>query len=216
MDAIIMTIHYTHGWTQQCVESFFSHFPEKEIIVFNNNPFPDQKVNKTRGGTGLNAHWIELCQKEANYVRNHPNIIVVEMPHKPNKRIIQLPTHGEVLDFAFDWCQKKGYRSLLHIEPDCEIKGCEWLENMTCNLKDKWVSGIGEIRTQGDSVMPLCPTLWKIESILKLKISFKKVKGLNTAQKIMMECQSQEKISSIPYTKEFIHFSKGSKRPFSQ
>ena len=200
--AIIMIIHYTYGWTQQCVESFFSYFPHRKMIVFNNNPFPNQEVNRTRGGTGLNPRWDNLCQEETEYVRNHPNITVVEVPREFNKRISQLPSHGEVLDFAFDRCQKSGYHSLLHIEPDCKINGNEWLKNMTQNLKNKWVVGNGA----------LCPTLWDINSILELGMSFKKNDdGLNTAIKIMALCRSQGKFGNVSI-KGFIHFHKGTRK----
>lgn len=197
-----MIIHYTHGWTQQCVESLFSYFPNKKMIVFNNNPFLNQKVNRTRGGTGLNHRWNNLCQAETEYVQNHPNITVVEVPREFNKKISQLPTHGEVLDFAFNWCQKNDYHSLLHIEPDCEINGCKWLNNMTQKLKNNWVVGDGT----------LCPTLWDINSVLELGMSFKKNDdGLNTAIKIMRECRSQGKFGKASI-EGFLHFHKGTRK----
>ena len=60
--------------------------------------------------------------------------------------------------------------------------------------------------------MRLCPTLWMIEDVLKLDMSFKKEKDMNTAQNIMTECRSQNQAGCV-IGEDFIHFGKGTRMP---
>ena len=208
--AYFMIIHYTYGWTQRFVRSFFQHFPDKELIVINNNPGPSQIVLKTRGHRGQNDTWNELCQSELQYL-NQPQITVHEMPREPNNTY-ELPTHGEVLDYAFKWLSHYDY--IWHLEPDCKINGTLW-HKRAWEARNATVVGLGQIHKEGPIAMSICPTLWNTEKVLKLKMSFKKRKpNINTGQHILRECVNRGEAKVVPNS-DFIHYSGGTKRcPF--
>lgn len=210
--AYFMIIHYTYGWTQRCLRTFNEHFPEQEMFVFNNNPRQDQTVRKTRGERGENQTWQELCSVETTYADNHAKLL--ELPAKEQgQNIYQLPTHGDVLDYIFKWAKNEGCEYLWHLEPDCKIMGTQWHINMW-NARSA-VTGLGQMFNEGPYAMCICPTLWHVESVLNLNMSFNKVKpDINTGQSILRKFQSQGK-ARVVQAQDFIHYSGGTKRcPF--
>lgn len=214
---IIIILHYTYGWTQDCVKSLAKHLPNKKLIVFNNNPQPKQLVLKTRGFWGKSLETNMLCQKEVQFVKNNSFVTeFVEVPRSFNQEIVQLPFHGDVLDFAFRWCSNSGYDSLMHLEPDCVAHGNKWFDDMEVLLhKGNWLVGVDYMNKNGDYVMPLCPTFWKIKPILELinskKLTFNKYTDtINTGQKIMRECQILGKANFVSDFSSMVHYNKGS------
>lgn len=205
MTAAIIILHYTYGWSQQFVESYKKHM-SLPLLIFNNNPFPDQTVKKTRGRWTNDAN--HLCQKELEYLKNEQ---IIEVPRPKDKEIKRLPYHGEVLDFAFDYC--KHYAKLLHLEPDCTILGDQWWQTM--KKQDNWVIGTGFFHTHGSYVMKLCPTLWDVAAINNLDCSFNKYNAnTNTGQKIMRVCADQGKVCSVGEVADFEHHGNGSKKRY--
>jgi len=208
--AIIMAIHYTHGWTQRFLQSYMKHI-DQDLIVFDNNPVAEQYIKKTRGNRGESESWNQMCQEESAYVRNLERTTVIDVP-RPTESTYELPTHGDVLDFAFQWCKNEKYESILHIEPDCHVTGHNWLNQMIEAINDNWAVGKGIIHRNGPFVIPLCPTLWRIQETLDLGITFNRHKpDINTAQKTLRECEKAGKLVAIR-TNEFIHYGNGTKK----
>lgn len=205
-----MVIHYTYGWTQQCVESFLDK-TDRKLIVFDNNPLPGQYYKATRRDAGASPIWNRLCQLESEYVRSLDRVQVVKVPLSNPKR---LPSHGKSLDFAFDWCQDQGYDSVLHIEPDSVVKGSSWIKQMEKELQSHWAIAKKPIMNRGvekSIVVCLCPTMWRISEILDLGIGFSKQRHFNTGQKILKTCQTAGQLATIR-TNEFKHFWQGTKK----
>lgn len=214
---LIMILHYTHGWTQECLESLADNMPGKELVIFNNNPRPGQIVQKTRGFWGSDALVNRWCQREAKYARSHPYVThFVEMPRSSEPDTVRLPFHGDVLDFAFRWCLEAGYDQLMHIEPDCKAHGTKWFRDMEAKIEEgNWVVGTGYMNRTGDYVMHLCPTYWEIKPVIglidDLKLTFNKYgPSINTGQKVMRECQKLGKATHIPDPDTFFHHNGGS------
>jgi len=208
-----MAIHYTHGWTQRLCKSYIEHM-DQPLIVFDNNPVSDQYIKNTRGHRGESESWNKMCQEESSYVRNLDRTTVIDVP-RPTESTYELPTHGDVLDFAFQWCLEQKYDAIMHIEPDCNIKSNKWFNQMVSKIKDNWAVGQGVIHKEGPYVMPLCPTLWMIQKTLDLGITFNRHKpDINTAQKTLRECEQQGKLGSVR-ADGFIHYGNGTKKqPF--
>lgn len=218
--ANILIVHYTYGWTQDLIESWEKYLPDRKLIVFNNNPIPDQLVEDTRGGLGNNLFINNLCQKELKYLYKK-NIIdfIIDLPNQKNKKIKKLMTHGQCMDFIFNYCHKMGYEYLLHVEPDCVVHGDRWINLMLNKIKQNWLVGYGDFKENKDNfVMQMCPTLWNIQKTLNLvqekKISFEKSikKNMNTGQEIMKEFLYLKKCCVVNSTFDFFHFYDGTKK----
>ena len=217
--ANVIIIHYTYGWTQDLLESWSNHLKNEKLIVFNNNPCFEQSVNYTRGLCGKDKHVNTLCQKEIFYVNNNKFVeAVVDLPNSKHDSVQRLLTHGECLDFIFNWCKNNNFDQILHLEPDCCLSGTNWLNSMIETMKDNWVVGTGKIKfDRDDYVMPLCPTLWNVSAVVdlmsKYNVSFEKNKLLhtNTAQEIIKKCLNYKKCDTVGFVKDFIHFYDGSK-----
>lgn len=215
--AIVMIIHYTFGWSKDCLNSLKDFCPEKKVIVFNNNPTKFQTVQETRCQLGFDPLMNKLCQDETNFVRNHRSVSeLVEVPRQINQKVKRLPYHGDVLDFITNWLNERNYDAFTHIEPDCFISGNKWLGEMIKQINQGiWVVGFGKYHKTGDYIMPMCPTTWSIKPISNLinqGLSFNKTPpSQNTGWKIMQACRDAHKLTSID-SDDFIHYAKGSGR----
>lgn len=214
--ATIIVLHYTFGWTQSFLNSVKSHMPNHKIIVFNNNPFPDQKVTVTRCECGEANNANNLCQLELNFVKKHSSVqCVIEVPRSKERRIEKLPSHGDVLEYVFDWLEEQGYTTVMHLEPDCVVSGSKWFEDMTNSMKDNWLVGTGHLRSHGDYVTQMCPTLWSVNDINRLRfekqLNFNKGSKTNTGQKIMRSCCDEGKVTIVDVASTISHKKGGSK-----
>lgn len=185
--ATFIISHYTFGWTQECIKDFKLHLPEQTLIGVNNNPFPNQVVLKTRNFLGKDKLWNYMCQKENKFLKENVDIYL-DMPKNKKKSIRNLPYHGDVLDYIFKWSFEK-YDKIMLIEPDCKINGRKWFDNMM--KKNEWIVGTVKPSDSHNSyVMPICPTTWLINPVLKEMnkhgISMNKFDNdTNTGQKVM-------------------------------
>lgn len=191
--------------------------PNTKFVVFNNNPLKGQIVKKTRGFWGDSLTINSLCQKELRFVSEHPCVErIIEVPRSSDAEVNQLPFHGDVLDFVFEWGEQNNCESLLHIEPDCCIYGDSWLNDMLSEInKGNWVVGSKYVQKDGGYVMPLCPTLWLVKPVNELRkelgLSFNKYgPNINTAQKILRACCNRHKASYVDISPTFKHFEGGS------
>jgi hypothetical protein len=215
----ILIVHFTYGWTQDFIESWQLHLPHEDIIVFNNNPLPGQIVEETRGSFGNNNYINKLCQKEINFLKSKKNIKqIVNLPNLKDLKIKKLLSHGGALDFIFRWCHEHDIDQAMLLEPDCIVKGTQWINDMICLLKNNWLVGSAEMRqNQENYVMPLCPTIWSVKDVVHLmqsqKLSFEKntSKNRNTGQDIMKEISKNNMCKSVGVLKDFIHFNDGTR-----
>lgn len=208
-----MIVHYTYGWTQRFVTSFFKHLPNETLIVFNNNPQPKQKIRKTRGNRGMSQTWNALCEEEIKFLQQ-PQIQLCEIPRDFNDTY-ELPTHGNVLDYVFPWLQQNGCQYAWHLEPDCKIHGNQWHSKAWEIRNDNTVVGLGQMHIDDHFVMSICPTLWDVNKVVNLGISFEKVKpNINTGQKLLRTCEQMGQAKTVQAS-DFIHYSGGTKKsPF--
>lgn len=209
--AIIMIIHYTYGWTQDCVQSFL-RCTDRRLIVFDNNPLPNQFYRNTRKQAGYKQIWSRLCEQESFYVRKLDRVQVVNVPKPENDK--RMMTHGEVLEMAFRWCKSNGYNTLLHIEPDSKVSGGDWIGQMEDRIRTKWAVGqapyINRDWGRNIIVISLCPTMWRIDEILNLNIGFEKDGRYNTGQKILEICRDKGMLDAVE-TNQFEHLWHGSR-----
>ena len=107
---------HTHQWIRVAAGSFHQHFPEARLLVVDNNP--------KSGEPGFE----ERCAIESAWLCKQSYITVLPNP-SPKK------SHGIGLDIAAAWCRDNAVPIMVLIEPDCLIRGRQWLERLVASIQ---------------------------------------------------------------------------------
>lgn len=136
----------TEAWLAIVLSSFFDHVSTDRFLVVDNN---------RESSTALPVRF-----------QNDPRIEVVRYGVDPERaRIPPLEGvygHGPAMDFAARAALSRGFKYLLHIEPDCLILGTEWLSNLL--EKRDHFSMVGIHRKMYGPIHPT-PSLWRLDRI---------------------------------------------------
>ena len=163
----VMVAFNTFDWIVPCIESFRRIFPDETLLVIDNNPCQGTDRSRSfRGRTVYNRKndWSKYCKKETDWlhsVKKKYNFEVIQTPH--------FMEHGYVIDLAVE--KIEDYDVLVHIEPDCDINGREWFDNlMTWIVNGHWmVTG----HAYSSNEFHPTPSMWRLDVFRYLELSFK-------------------------------------------
>lgn len=231
---ILITVsHYTYGWMQQGLNSIFTHCPDVNVLVIDNNPSVEDDIVRQKSfeyGTGPWTNrsdvWKRMyCEAERHWLQQQPNVILLRTP--------KFMQHGMALDIANNWAYDHDISTLVHIDPDCEISGRMWLTNLLSGIrKGQWFTagfdfpcGILHLVPAAYSVKQSVKTSFhwcsmlpdrsdpqfsQIVDVSKFK-SFQKNNMWDVSQQFWYRCAKQNKATCVPVP-DFKHFWAGSRR----
>lgn len=186
--------YFSYGWTQNLVRSLNSYIPDCKILVIDNNPSVCDTEERAKSFIDSrnsiyknveNSH--KSCCIERNFLNMFENIVVLQTPLRYS--------HGQSLDMAIAYTYENKYKYFVHIEPDCLIKGSQWLNNLLRCVEDgSWMAGVNILPSWH---IHLTPSIWNIQKIHN--ISF---------QSIAITTEKEDKIFSKIYNINFYNSNK--------
>lgn len=139
---VVVSFH-TPLWIQVALRSLHKHFPHWRILVVDNNPQP--------GETG----YTRLVPVEREWLHKQPYVDVIEQREAPRN-------HGQGIDRAVAWCREQGVRWMLHLEPDCVVRGTEWYANLCRGIDRGALMAASHKKLYGP--LHVTPSLWEISA----------------------------------------------------
>ncbi len=154
----------SYGWTQRAIQSFFNYYPDRKVLVVDNNP-PVSKDHLTGRWSYGNIDFKD-SQQERKWLDRRDNLVVIDHPEKDTKAL----RHCDGLDLARDWCIEHGADAMFHFEPDCEFRKGGLLEKVSRKLEEGyWLVGVHRIKAGGG--IWTAGSTWLLDSPAK-KFSF--------------------------------------------
>ncbi len=168
-DFIIVTVsHFTNGWIQDTLKSLFQHCPEVTVLVIDNNPsINDNDVRRKSYEKGAWTYksdcWKRhFCEAERYWLSQQPNIIML--------RTDNYLQHGEAMDLANKWAYARNIKTIVHIDPDCEVKGRKWLDDLLNGVKNGYWFVSGCCMPSG--ILHLVPAAYSVAHSLDTSFNF--------------------------------------------
>lgn len=170
---ICFVSYFSYGWTQNLIRSLNRYIPNCQILVIDNNPLKFDSEKRMQSFIGCKdarqrpiTKQIVGCEIERAWIKQHNHIISLTTPEKLN--------HGHAIDMAMKYAHKNGYKTLIHIEPDCIMHGSTWLKNLLSSIdKGFWMAGSYQLET---GHLHPTPTAWNVEKTHQMSFSFQKIK----------------------------------------
>lgn len=136
-EIVALTVAYgTHRWFPTFLRTYRTHLSDVPLIAVDNNPDP----------RSIESRWL-IRQTDLILLRN-------EGPTR---------SHGEALDAALPRVREIGAKYLLHLEPDCVIRGLGWLELLRNAIEEgAWMAGS---HRKSFGPIHVTPSLWRIDEI---------------------------------------------------
>lgn len=145
--ALVVIDYQTAAWLPIAINSFFEHFVEPvSLVIVDNNPTPDVELRAYADSYG------------AIVLRDLREHLPEDMFFLDSRR-----SHGAALDYVVEWLRSHNYEYMLHIEPDCFIRGLVWWHE----LRDAIAAGYAMAAVYAKPYGPLHPTpsLWQLSAV---------------------------------------------------
>lgn len=171
--------HGNYDWTKICVRSYRMFMDDVPLFVVDHN-------NNLRERMFLDENKVEI----------------IENTHRPH-------THGDGLDVAADYAKRKGFDSIVFIEPDCVFSVTGWYKNITkaldsgCSMAATYKHNFGPMHPCGSGwIIEEIPTSFKIANKTESETSsktFQKEMKLKVLCEYMMKSISTEEFHFFLY-----------------
>ena len=155
----ILISFFSYGFIQDCLETYFQHFPNQQILIIDNNPDEHKKCYLSYRHRRFPMHATKLVAAEREWLNSQKNVIIYR-PETSN-----VLTHGEVLDVGNQWCRKNGVDIYVHLESDCIIYGRKWYDKLVSTIidEDMWVAS-GWFFNPSQTLHPT-PAAWRVDKV---------------------------------------------------
>jgi|694.fasta_scaffold20543_3 hypothetical protein len=156
---LVLVSYFSNGWTQSCIRSLLKYTQDADILVMDNNPSISDSEQRTKSFSSCSnslgqpvKNGITQCEIERRHLKRFENLHIIQTPHKMS--------HGKCLNLAMHFANSNKYKYLVHVEPDCVIKGSRWYLNLMDSMQqDFWMAGSCIYFT---GHIHLTPSVWKI------------------------------------------------------
>jgi hypothetical protein len=153
---------HTYGWIEPCFADLQKYCYNKPLLMIDNNPSWDDSYERW---CTYECHpascWKPQCEDERNFIESQRSYI-----ESTGGAIIQTERrlyHGNVIDWALEWCKANKFHTITLIEPDCNMTGDLWLKNLEdAILRGYWMAGTHT--TFHNAIHPF-GSIWRIDKI---------------------------------------------------
>lgn len=158
---IVLVSYFSNGWTQNCIRSLQKHIPNIDILVIDNNPSIHDSIERANSFSGsctnsnglLVQNSLVNCEMERSHLKRFRGLKSIQSPLKFS--------HGQCLNLAIQYAFKYLYKYMIHIEPDCLIKGPCWFSNLL-DAADSGAWMAGSTRFVTGHLHPT-PSIWDVK-----------------------------------------------------
>lgn len=117
---------FTHGWTCQFLYCYRKVFPNKPLLVVDNNPTSQEQALLCRWQSNESwKHYYPFVLAERDFLSSRDDIVVIPAEKDNYHRY-----HGTALDRACRWCLENDYTHMLNTDPDVRISGKQWFKSL--------------------------------------------------------------------------------------